>query len=79
MERDAAHPCSEDEYMVFPRLLALAEIGWSPRTERTATSPAYQDFLRRLGAEGLGSGRPVSTSTRHRRCRGSSRALPLQR
>jgi hexosaminidase len=43
---------SEDEYMVFPRLLALAEIGWSPRTERTATSPAYQDFLRRLGTEG---------------------------
>ena len=42
----------EAEYMVFPRLLALAEIGWSPRVERTASSFAYRNFLRRLGAQG---------------------------
>ncbi len=31
------------EYMVFPRLLALAETGWTPRDQRS-----YPDFLRRL-------------------------------
>ena len=40
------------DYMVFPRLLALAEIAWSPSARRTATSPAYHDFLRRLGGQG---------------------------
>jgi hexosaminidase len=40
------------DYMVFPRLLALAEVGWSPRARRTATSPAYHDFLRRLADQG---------------------------
>ncbi|MBE7195275.1 MAG: family 20 glycosylhydrolase, partial [Gordonia polyisoprenivorans] len=40
------------ENQVFPRLLATAELGWSPRATRTATSPAYQDFLTRLGAQG---------------------------
>lgn len=40
------------DYMVFPRLLALAEVAWSPGARRTATSPAYHDFLRRLGAQG---------------------------
>jgi len=40
------------DYMVFPRLLALAEVAWSPSARRTATSPAYHDFLRRLGAQG---------------------------
>ena len=29
------------EYMVFPRLLALAEVAWSPRVPRTAHSRAY--------------------------------------
>ena len=44
---------SEAEYMVFPRLLALAELGWSPKAERTSTeSAAYQDFLVRLAAQG---------------------------
>jgi hexosaminidase len=43
---------SEDQYLVFPRLLALAEIGWSPEVSRTATSPAYQDFRNRLAAQG---------------------------
>ena len=43
---------SNFDYMVFPRLVALAELGWSPEVERTATSPAYQDFLTRLAAQG---------------------------
>jgi hexosaminidase len=41
------------EYLAFPRLLALAELGWSPKAVRTASSsPAYRDFLVRLGAQG---------------------------
>jgi len=40
------------DYMVFPRLLALAEIAWSPPAHRTAASPAYHDFLRRLAGQG---------------------------
>jgi len=40
------------DYMVFPRLLALAEVAWSPPADRTATSPAYHDFLLRLAAQG---------------------------
>ena len=40
------------EYMVFPRLLATAELGWSPRAHRTLHSAAYHGFLRRLGAQG---------------------------
>lgn len=40
------------ETLVFPRLLATAELGWSPRVTRTADSPAYADFLTRLGAQG---------------------------
>ena len=43
---------SEDEYLAFPRLLALAELAWSPEVTRTATSPAYHDFLTRLAAQG---------------------------
>ncbi len=43
---------SNIEYMVFPRLPALAELGWSPKVERTAASAAYQDFLTRLAAQG---------------------------
>jgi hexosaminidase len=43
---------SNAEYMVFPRLLALAEVAWSPPALRTATSPAYHDFLLRLAAQG---------------------------
>lgn len=39
--------------MVFPRLPALAEIAWSPKAERTSqASPAYQDFITRLAAQG---------------------------
>jgi hexosaminidase len=40
------------DYMMFPRLLALAEVAWSPRATRTPTSAAYHDFLRRLGEQG---------------------------
>lgn len=40
------------DYMVFPRLLALAEIAWSPPAHRTAASPADRDFLLRLAAQG---------------------------
>jgi hexosaminidase len=40
------------ETLTFPRVLATAELGWSPMETRTADSPAYQDFLTRLGAQG---------------------------
>jgi hexosaminidase len=43
---------SNDEYMTFPRLLATAELGWSPYVVRQATSPAYADFLARLAGQG---------------------------
>jgi hexosaminidase len=43
---------SNVDYMVFPRLLALAEVAWSPDALRTATSPAYRDFLQRLATQG---------------------------
>jgi hexosaminidase len=44
---------SNVDYMTFPRLAALAELGWSPKANRTsASSPAYQDFLPRLAAQG---------------------------
>jgi hexosaminidase len=40
------------DYMVFPRLPALAEVAWSPPVQRTATGPAYRDFLQRLASQG---------------------------
>ncbi len=44
---------SNVDYMVFPRLLALAELGWSPKADRTSEqSAAYQDFVVRLAAQG---------------------------
>ena len=44
---------SDAEYLVFPRLLALSEVGWSPAADRTSEqSPAYQDFIGRLAAQG---------------------------
>jgi hexosaminidase len=49
---ETLHNLSEVDYMAFPRLPALAELGWSPKVQRTATSPAYQDFLGRLAAQG---------------------------
>ena len=44
---------SEVDYMALPRMLALAELGWSPKVTRTATSQAYQNFLTRLGHQGI--------------------------
>jgi hexosaminidase len=43
---------SDVDYMVFPRLLALAEVSWSPSAQRTATSAAYRDFRQRLATQG---------------------------
>ena len=44
---------SNVDYMVFPRLPALAEVAWSPKADRTSTgSPAYRDFVSRLAAQG---------------------------
>ena len=43
---------SDVDYMAFPRLLALMEVAWSPSVQRSATSPAYQDFLQRLATQG---------------------------
>jgi hexosaminidase len=41
------------DYMVFPRLPALAEISWSPKADRTSVrSPAYRDFISRLAVQG---------------------------
>jgi hexosaminidase len=40
---------SNVDYMVFPRLIALAEVGWTPQADRTT---GYQDFLTRLAAQG---------------------------
>ncbi|GAB3029347.1 family 20 glycosylhydrolase [Parafrigoribacterium mesophilum] len=42
---------SDAQYLVFPRLFALAELAWSPKVERTLDSAAYQDFLQRLSAQ----------------------------
>jgi hexosaminidase len=43
---------SDVGYMAFPRLLALMEVAWSPSVQRSATSPAYHDFLQRLATQG---------------------------
>jgi hexosaminidase len=44
---------SNVDYMVFPRLPALAEVAWSPKADRSSeSSPAYQDFIGRLAAQG---------------------------
>jgi hexosaminidase len=38
---------SEIQYMVFPRLIALSEVGWTPQAARD-----YAEFLPRLAAQG---------------------------
>ena len=38
---------SEIQYLVFPRLIALSEVGWTPQAARE-----YADFLPRLAAQG---------------------------
>jgi hexosaminidase len=40
------------DYMTFPRLIALAEVGWSPSARRAQGSPAWRDFTRRMAAQG---------------------------
>jgi len=47
MWAETVHDLAEVQYMVFPRLLALAEVGWTPQPARS-----YADFLPRLGAQG---------------------------
>ncbi|SFB70877.1 hexosaminidase [Nocardioides terrae] len=47
MWAETVHDLSEVQYMVFPRLIALAEVGWTPQAARS-----YADFLPRLGAQG---------------------------
>jgi H+/Cl- antiporter ClcA/CBS domain-containing protein len=48
----AADAVRDAERLIFPRLLATAEIGWSPRVDRGAASPALPDFLSRVAAQG---------------------------
>lgn len=44
---------TDAEYLLLPRLLAVAEIAWSPRAARTGTtSAAFQDFATRVAAQG---------------------------
>jgi len=40
------------DYMTFPRLMALAEVGWSPPASRAPGGRAYGDFLHRMAAQG---------------------------
>jgi hexosaminidase len=40
------------DYMTFPRLMALAEVGWSPSARRAVHSAAHASFLRRVAAQG---------------------------
>lgn len=40
------------ERLAFPRLLALAELGWSPAADRQGSDAVYDDFLRRVAAQG---------------------------
>jgi len=40
------------DYMAFPRLLALAEVAWSPNARRGPRSPAWRSFLTRAAAQG---------------------------
>ena len=40
------------QYLAFPRLLATAELGWSPAARRAPGSPAESNFLARLGTQG---------------------------
>lgn len=40
------------ERLAFPRLLALAELGWSPAADREGSDDVYDEFLRRVAAQG---------------------------
>jgi hexosaminidase len=44
---------SDVEYLMLPRLLAVAEVAWSPKADRSGpTSAAYADFVQRVAAQG---------------------------
>jgi hexosaminidase len=44
---------SDVEYLLLPRLLAVAEIGWSPKADRSGKdSAAFADFTQRVAAQG---------------------------
>ena len=44
---------ADAEYLLLPRLMAIAELGWSPKDTRTGvTSPAFLDFTSRVAAQG---------------------------
>jgi hexosaminidase len=47
MWSETVRDLGEIEYLVFPRLIALAEVGWTPQDARD-----YADFLPRLAAQG---------------------------
>lgn len=40
------------DYMTFPRLMALAEVGWSPAARRSPHSAAHASFMRRVAVQG---------------------------
>jgi hexosaminidase len=40
------------DYMTFPRLIALAEVAWSPSAHRALGSAAYRNFLHRMSYQG---------------------------
>lgn len=46
---------SDAEFLMLPRVMAIAEIGWSPDTDRTTggtANAAFQDFVKRVAAQG---------------------------
>jgi hexosaminidase len=47
MWSETVRDLGEIEYLVFPRLIALSEVGWTPQAARD-----YADFLPRLAAQG---------------------------
>lgn len=45
---------ADAEYLLLPRLMAVAEIGWSPKADRSGPdSAAFEDFVRRVAAQGV--------------------------
>ena len=51
MWSETTRTLSDVEYMILPRLLAVAEVAWSPKAARTGPdSAAYADFVQRVAA-----------------------------
>jgi hexosaminidase len=51
MWSETTRTLSDVEYMILPRLLAVAEVAWSPKADRSGpTSAAYADFVQRVAA-----------------------------